>query len=130
MAVEIPVFVDGTRRAAADLSALQYRYVKEDANGNIAAITADTDVPFGVLQNTPTANQEAAVMRLGQTKLRGGAALARNAFVGPGADGRAATRTLGTDVTKFVGGMVIEPTGAANELATASVNCLAPSRAV
>lgn len=130
MAYEIPVFVDGTRRAAADLSALQFQYVKQDAAGLIAAITADTDVPFGVLQNDPKAGQEAKVMRLGVSKLKGSAALARNAQVGPAADGRAVTRTVGTDVTKYVGGMIIEPTGAANELATASVDCMAPHRAV
>ena len=127
---EIPVLVDGTREAAADLSALQFHYVKADANGKIAAITADTDVPYGVLQNTPKAGQAAAVMRLGISKVKGAADLAKNAFIGPSADGRAAARALGTDVTKFVAGMVIEDNGAADGLVTASVQTLAPSRAV
>lgn len=130
MAYEIPVFDDGTRKAAADLSALQFYYVKQDANGEIAAITADTDVPYGILQNAPKLGEPASVRRLGLSKLKGAAAIARNAFVGPSADGRGAARTLGTDVTKFVGGMVIEPNSAANGLLTVSVQTLAPGRAV
>lgn len=45
-----------TRKAAADLSALQYTCVKLDTNGNLVAATAATDKVLGILQNAPVLN--------------------------------------------------------------------------
>lgn len=124
------VYCDGTRVAGADLSANQYKFVKLNANGQAVVIAADTDVPYGVQQNTPKANEAVDILRLGASRLVGAAALAVGAFVGPSPNGRAAVRTLGTDITKFVAGTVIEASGAADGIITASINCLAPARAV
>jgi hypothetical protein len=71
--------------AAADLSALQYTFVKLDSDGQAAAVAATTDKPIGILQNDPTSGQEAEVLVLGGSKLVAGGAVSEGAAIGTSA---------------------------------------------
>jgi hypothetical protein len=56
--------------AAADLSALQYTFVKRDTNGRAVAVAAATDIPIGILQNKPKAlGQMAEIVVIGISKV-------------------------------------------------------------
>lgn len=98
MAVERPGTLE-SYQAAADLSDWQFRFVKLDANGQIAKITADTDIPFGILQDKPGAQGRAgAVMLDGMSKLVGGENVAKAALIGTDAQGRGVAKADGTAV--------------------------------
>ena len=51
----------GTLTAYADLSAKQYYFVKMQSATQVTVCAAITDKPIGVLQNNPTAGQQAIV---------------------------------------------------------------------
>lgn len=58
--------LDLTLPADEDLSADQYKIVVQDAtSGNIRRPNAATDIPIGVLQNAPLANEAAVVRPIG-----------------------------------------------------------------
>lgn len=120
MAYEIPGFKPGTLVAGADLSALQYRFVKLNASGQVVAITADTDQPIGILQDKPAAaGRSAEVMCNGISKLVGAQAMTAGNKVGPSANGRGDDTSPTTPC-----GQVLEGTGAADEIGTVAFNCL------
>lgn len=78
-----------TLEAATDLSALQYTAVTA-ASGKATASTAATDKAIGILQNKPTAGENAEVMVIGVSKWKAGAALAtQGTLVTSGAGGKA-----------------------------------------
>ena len=82
MAYEISNYsVKVTLVAGADLSALQYNFVKINSSGQAVACAAATDIPVGVLQNAPTSGQEAEVLIVGGTKIVAGAAIGEGALV-------------------------------------------------
>lgn len=128
MAYEIPVLL-ATFRAAGDLSAKQYHFVKLDSNGDVVICAAATDKPIGVLQNNPASGSEAAVMILGISKVSADAALSVGALIGTSADGQADAKTPGTDAMEYIAGMVLSATGAAGGIASASINCASLARA-
>lgn len=116
-------------KAAADLSSKQFYFVKLTADNTVNVCTALTDVPVGVLQNTPGANQAAEVVVMGQTKISCDADLTVGDLIGPSADSQADARTIGTDTTHYVVGQIISGNTAAGGIATAVVNCCNPHRA-
>lgn len=123
MAYEIPGQMVSFQ-AAADLSGQQFRFVKLDANGQVAAITAVTDIPLGILQDKPGAQGRACnVMLDGISKVVGGANLAKSDQVGPDAQGRAVAYVAGTDTTKYKVGSILEDNSVAGGLCTISFNC-------
>ena len=89
--------------AAADLTGKQYTWVRLNEVGQVSAISADTQQPFGVLQNAPASGQAAQVMTDGITFLKAGGTIdaSANANIGPTTDGSAVARVIGTDVTKY-----------------------------
>lgn len=115
--------------AAADLSALQYTFVKLDSAGKAVAAAAATDIPIGVLQNAPISGQEAEVLIVGGTKIVAGAAISEGALVGTSSTGKAVALVAGTDTTKYVVGTLITESGASGDVVTAVVNCANPGRA-
>lgn len=115
--------------AAADLSALQYTFVKLDSNGAVVAVAAATDIPIGVLQNAPKSGQTAEVAVVGGTKLKASAAITLPALVGTTATGTAVKLAAGTDTTKYILGQADTAAGGANELISVIVNCASPARA-
>ena len=128
MAYEKPGF-DHTFEAGADLSALQYHFVKLNSSKQIVAISAVTDIPIGILQDTPNAAGKAAnVMMDGISKLKMAAANAVPNLIGPSADGRGAVYVNGTDTTKYIVGTVIQDADAENGIGTVAFSCLTPNR--
>lgn len=129
MAYEInPYALKITAPAGADLSGAQYKFVKW-SGGNVILCAAATDVPCGVLQNSPTSGQEAEVTVVGGTKIVGSASISVGALIGTTSAGKAVALTAGTDTTKYVVGSIISAPGADGEIGTALINCAAPHRA-
>jgi len=116
-----------SRVAGADLSALQYTFVKLSTTDTVVTCTAATDIPIGVLQNAPTSGQEAEVLIVGGTKLTAGATIAIGNILGVTATGTASVLTV-SDTTKYVLGSAISG-GASAEIITAVINCANPTRA-
>jgi hypothetical protein len=86
--------------AGADLSAKQYRFVKQGTDRNeVVLATAATDKIIGVLQNDPVENEGANVRLLnggGSTKLVAGGSITKGAYLTTDANGAAvATTTAG-----------------------------------
>ena len=122
MAFEIPGFKPGNFVAGADLSALQYHFVKLNASGQVVAIAAGSDQPIGILQDAPAASGRSCdVMMDGISKLKAGEALTAGTSVGPTANGRGD----GSSPTVPVG-IVLEGVSNADEIATVSFSCLKP----
>jgi hypothetical protein len=129
MAYEISNYsVKVTLVAAADLSAKQYHFVKLDNTGKAAAVSAITDIPVGVLQNAPTAGQEAEVLVSGGTKLVAGEQITLPAFLSTTNAGKA-DKIATTDTTQYVVAQALTAAGAGDEVITAVVNCANPTRA-
>jgi hypothetical protein len=130
MAYEISNYsVKVTLVAGADLSTKQYTFVKLDSSGQAVAASGATDIPVGVLQNAPTAGQEAEVLIVGGTKIVAGAAIGEGALVGTSAAGKAVALVAGTDTTKYVVGTLLTESAADGNIVTAVVNCANPGRA-
>lgn len=115
--------------AGADLSALQYTFVKVNTSAQIVACNGATDRPLGVLQNKPTSGQAAVVCSIGVTKIQADAALDEGVLIGTSADGQADAKTPGTDTTEYIVGQVIGAASAAGGLISALINCASPARA-
>lgn len=129
MAVEGMVALKDSRVANADLSALQYKFVKLLSTGKVDAISAVTDVPYGVLQNKPTSGKLAEIIVIGITKMVAGAATTIALPVGADSTGRAVTTyAAGTDTTKYNVGVCRIAAANANEITTVVVNCANPAR--
>jgi len=108
--------------AGVDLYAAQYQIVKLSAAKTVILCSAVTDVPFGVLQNTPRAGQAASICTHGTSKLVVGATVAFANIVGSDVNGRAVAYAPGADTTKYAVGTVIEPGAAALGVATVQVD--------
>lgn len=130
MAYEISGYaVKITRVAGADLSALQYTFVKQNSAGAVVAVSAATDIPIGVLQNTPISGQEAAIVVVGGTKLVAGATVTNGTHFALGTTSAGAATPLAvTDTTKYVLGVPLV-TAASGDIMSAIVNCATPTRA-
>lgn len=119
-----------TREAAADLSTKQYHFVKLDSNGRVAAVTAITDRPFGILQNKPNALGIAAeIMVDGWSQMVGGANVAKGDMLGTNNAGRGVAIVAGTDTTQYVLGTWVEDSDNAGEIGAVQFSCFAPARA-
>ena len=130
MAYEISNYsVKVTLVAAADLSALQYTFVKLNSSGQAVAAAAATDIPIGVLQNAPTSGQEAEVLIVGGTKIVAGAAIGEGALVVTSSACKAVALVAGTDTTNSVVGTLLTESGADGDIVTAVINCANPGRA-
>jgi hypothetical protein len=127
MAFEQPGF-SSSFKAGADLSSSQFKFVKQDSNGDIVVCAAVTDKPIGILQNSPPSGLEALVMHQGISKLDSDAALAIDDLVGTSADGQGAAYVPGTDTTKYIVARVIGSSGAAGEKASVLFSCMSLAR--
>lgn len=117
-----------TLEAGADLSAAQYKFVKI-SSGKAILCAAATDIPIGVLQNSPISGGEASILVAGGTKLVAGAAIAAGVVIGTSSTGKADAKVAGTDTTEYAVGVVILASGADADILTAVVNCASPTRA-
>lgn len=127
MAVEQPGQAESLQ-AAADLSDWQFRFVKLDANGQVAKVTANTDQPYGILQDKPAAQGRAAyVMINGISKLVGAANLAKGDFIGTDATGRGEAVAFATANRSIVGTCRTD-NSVANGLISVRFDCSNPAR--
>src|SRR5690606_1156624 len=93
--------------ASEDLSSKQYHFVKLSGNATVAAVSAVTDRPIGVLQNAPRSGEEAIVMGVGVSRMRVSGTVVPGDVVGVHSDGKALALTPGTDTTAFVAGQCV-----------------------
>jgi len=121
MAYQSPQVSIGTLTAAADLSAKQYHFVKLASATTVNVCSAVTDVPIGVLQNTPASGAAAEIVLLGISKVVADATLAAGNVIGTSADSQAQPLTVGTETTVYTCGQAIEA-GSAGETLTAFIN--------
>ena len=123
--------VQGTYKAAADLSTKQYYFVKFTAADTVNVCTA-SDVPCGVLLNKPdAANKRASVLHFGIGKVNADAAIAVGVLIGSSGDGQAdgLTGVGGGDSSVYIAGQCIEAAATAGDVITAMINCMSPARA-
>jgi hypothetical protein len=115
--------------AGEDLSAKQYHFVKIDnGDGDVVAVSAATDRPIGVLQNTPTAGQIAEVTIVGGTKVEAGGSASAGQGVFASASATAVTLVFGTTASAaYSVGTFIEP-AAAGAITTAVIDCANAAR--
>lgn len=102
MAYEIPGMTI-TLKAGTSLASDQYKFVKLSADNTVVLCSATTDVPIGILQNTPGSLDAASVMVSGVSKLIGAGSVPFNSLVGTDASG------LGVAITSGSGGTVAYP---------------------
>ena len=120
-----------TFTAASSMSAAsqQFILVKQVATG-VCPVTANTDIPIGVLQNSPGQGEEAEVALAGFTKIRGGGNLAAGDRIAADSTSRALAVVAGTSTGFYSVGRVLAVDGATNVggLSSAVVDCTNPSR--
>ena len=104
MAYESPGIDLGTLTAAADLSSSQYYFVKLASATTVNVCTAITDLPIGILQNTPTSGQAAEVRIFGVSKASADGTITAGRWISTSADSQAAGITPGSDTTQYVMG--------------------------
>lgn len=124
MAYEAAQIKVGNFTASADLSAKQYHFVKMSGNNTVTVCAAITDVPIGVLQNTPSSGQAASVCLFGITKVVADGTLAAGNLIGTSADGQADAIVAGTDTTVYTMGIALNA-AAAGETVEMFVNATA-----
>ncbi len=95
-----------SRVAGADLSALQWNFVKLNSSGEAISMAAITDIPFGVLQNAPAAGEIASIIPIGAgcSKITLGASLSPGALVSSGTTGKAVAAVA----TAYTNGQLLE----------------------
>ncbi len=120
MAYEAAQINFGNLTAVADLSSKQYHFVKLSGAG-VDVCSAVTDVPVGVLQNTPASGSAAEICVLGISKIVADATLAAGDVIGTSADSQAQPLTVGTETTVYTAGQAITA-GSAGETVTALIN--------
>jgi len=129
-----PRLDDGTRKAAADLSAAanQYKFVNLDGDGNVVLANAAGEPCYGVLQNKPGLNQTAVVTVTGVSKLQADGNINAGDLIACSADGQAKVAAPGeTDTTtpadalvgSFVMGMALED-AAAGDIFAANIQLI------
>lgn len=129
MATEAPVFVVPGMLAGADLSADQFKLVKQNGTGKQVILCSSAgEFVFGVLQNKPDAVAKAATIQtLGMSKVLAGASVSIGDQLKCDATGRAvaasaanvdATSASTTEAVKgsFVFGVALEAASAAGEV--------------
>ena len=112
MAYESPAIDLGTLTAAADLSDKQYYFVKLASATTVNVCSAITDLPIGILQNTPTSGQAADVRIFGVSKASADGTITAGRWISTSADSQAAGITPGSDTTQYVMGQAIQAASA------------------
>jgi len=115
--------VKATLVAGEDLSAKQYHFVKIDGAGAAVAVSGATDRPLGVLQNNPTAGQEAEVLISGGTKVAAGGTAAAGAPLFANGSAKAVTLAFGTTATAAYAVGTFVTSGVSTSVATAVISC-------
>lgn len=113
-----------TRAAGADLSAKQYRFVKQANTGAVSACSVAGEQALGVLQNNPTSGKNAEVAYEGLTKVVLGGTVAIADLVSTDTAGRAVTASSGVVLGECIKG------GSVGEIGTILLRSAAASGTV
>lgn len=97
MAIEIIGFT-ASREAGEAMTDKQHYIVQLDASGKIEVGEGATDLLVGVLQNTPSAGQQAVYAFGGIAKVKAGGTVAPGAWVTSNGSGKAVATTTDKDV--------------------------------
>lgn len=117
-------------KAAGDLSAKQFYFVKLSAAHTVDVCSGATDKPIGVLQNKPSAaGQEAEVCVYGWTKVSSNGSVAAGDLIGTSADGQGDTKAAGTDTTEYICGQALSAGTTAGDIFEALIDCANIARA-
>jgi hypothetical protein len=127
MAFEIPGRKITRVCGAASLAAKKFYFVKLHTDGTAIVPAADTDVPYGILQNNPDVGGEAEVMRDGVSKVVAGTAIVIGNLVGTSSAGKAMVYVNGSDTTKYIVGTALSA-GGDTEIITVDFSCVTPNR--
>ena len=111
MAIEYDV-CSLSRAAGADLSAKQFRFVKQSNTGVVTACTVAGEQALGVLQNNPTSGHNASVGYEGITKVVLGGTVAIGDLVSTDTAGRAVTASSGVVLGECIVGGAVGQIGA------------------
>lgn len=125
MAYELPQFkLPGLKVASsADLSSEQYFVLKLVSEGEVD-LAASSDIPIGVLQNTPDGDETAEVAATGITKMVAGSTIAAGKQVGVNANGEA--EEFSETAGEYMVGISYTSAGSSGEIISAGVNFLNP----
>lgn len=123
MATDMQLISDVTFEAAANLATKQFHFVKLSAANTVAACTATTDNPIGILQNKPSAAGRPAVVRIfGVSKVVASGAISAGALIATEDDAEAGTPATSDPVV----GKALEAAGAQGDLIKVLINCVNP----
>jgi len=128
MAFEIPGRKITRVCGATTLAAKQFHFVKLHTDGTLIVTAAETDAPYGLLQNNPGVGGEAEVMKDGVSRCVAGEPIAIGEFVGTKSDGRAQVMAHGVDTTKYIVGIALSAAAADGEEFSVDFSCSAPMR--
>ena len=121
MAYESAQIRFGNLTAGADLSSSQCYFVKLASATTVDVCSAITDIPIGILQNTPESGETATIAIFGISKVSADGTLAAGNLIGTSADGQADAIVAGTDTTVYVMGQAITA-ASAGETSTMFLN--------
>jgi hypothetical protein len=114
-----------TFEADEDLSDYQYHGVTMSDDRKVDLQDANTDIPCGILQNTPKDTQEAEVLVVGRTPIVAGETIAAGNRIRIDSNGHAMVFEVDTDTTTYCCGFCT--VGAeVGEIIEAIVNCINP----
>lgn len=113
-----------SRVAGEDLSSAQYKFVKLDnGDGTVKLVSAATDRPFGVLQNSPASGQIAEITVVGGTKVEAGGSASVGQPVFSASTALAVTLAFGTTGSAaYVVGTFVED-AASGAITSAVIDC-------
>ena len=112
MAYESAQIRFGNLTAGADLSAKQFHFVKLASATTVDVCSAITDVPIGILQNTPESGETATIAIFGISKPVADGTLTAARWIGTSADSQASGITPGSDTTVYVMGQAVQAASA------------------
>ena len=121
MAYESAQIRFGNLTAGADLSSSQFYFVKLASATTVDVCSAITDIPIGILQNTPESGETATIAIFGISKVSADGTLAAGNLIGTSADGQADAIVAGTDTTVYVMGQAVTA-ASAGETSTMFLN--------
>lgn len=122
---------DITLPQGGDLTANQFLGVKLNSSGQVVAIAAATDIPFGIQQDVPYSSaigQSVTIRMFGVSKTVGNGSVTTGNQIEFDSTGKAAPGVNGTDTTHYIVGQALETSAVSGELVAIAFNCLNPGR--
>lgn len=109
--------IDEVFKAENTFASAQYYFAEISGDNQVDICDGAGDVAIGIIQNKPTAGQNAIIRVAGRSKVSSDEALTAGWFVGPAADGQADRKIVGTDEAEYYSAIVARGSSAAGEMA-------------